>query len=409
MTEVLDKPSTALTLPQRAIKALGESANVVKLRELAAQSANIVAVIDPDGREQAHRAAMVLRTTRTNITATGKAAREDATAFSKAVIALEKELIAEIEPEEDRLICLRDKWDEDEQARKDALILAERQRVEAIQARIQQLAHLPIKHAGATAAELAEVIAEHDGWVPDATFEELADRAAHAVELSLLALRDLLTARQQQEQKAAEAEAARLAEIERVAAERKQLAEMQAETARVAAELAEGRERLAEQEAAQQAAAKAQQDAIDAKAKAERDAAARAAAQAQADLDEQRAQLEEERRAMAAQQAAHEARVAADHKAQVDARQREEDHPEALEMNAAFDAARAEEAALPAPAPEVAQLVDLADAAGPLLDVEPLSDEEIIDTVAQIFNLTFAEAVERLAMIDFEAAREVDL
>jgi myosin heavy subunit len=406
MTEVLDKPSTALTLPQRAIKALGESANMAKLRELASQSAGIVAVIDPDGREQAHRAAMVLRTTRTSIVATGKAAREDAVAFGKAVIALEKELIAVIEPEEDRLISLRDKWDEVEQARKDALILAERQRVEAIQARIQTLAHLPVKYAGATAAELAEVISEYDGWQPDAAFEELADRAKNAVELSLMALRDLLTARQQQEQKAAEAEAARLAEIERVAAERKQLAEMQAETARVAAELAEGRKRLAEQEAAQQAAAKAQQDAIDAQAKSERDAAARAAAQAQADLDEQRAQLEEERRAMAAQQAAHEARVAADHKAQADAAKREADHPVALEMNAAFDAARAEEAARPAPAADVAQLVDLADAAGPLMDIEPLSDEEIIRTVAEVFDLDRKAAIERLAAIDFAAARE---
>lgn len=405
MNAVADKPSTALTLPQRATLALGESANVAKLRELAAQSAGIVAVIDPDGREQAHRAAMVLRTTRTSIVATGKAAREDATAFSKAVIAKEKELISIIEPEEIRVLALRDEWDAAEQARKDALILAERQRVEAIQARIQVLGHLPVKYAGATAAELAEVIAEHDGWSPDESFEEMADSAKKAVELSLMALRDLLTARQQQEQKAADEAAERQAEVERLAAWDKELAEIQAESARVAAELAAGRKRLAEQEAAQQAAAKVQQDAIDAQAKAEREAAARAAAQQQADLAEQRAQLDEDRRAMAAQQAAHEARIAAEQQAQADARQREEDHPVALVMNAEFDAARAAEAVQPDPVGDETHLVELADAAAPMLDTP--SDDEIIDLVIEVFALSRADAIERLEAIDFAAAREV--
>lgn len=404
MTEVIDEPTTALTLPQRAEVALGESANVAKLRELAAQSASILAVTNQDGREQAHRAAMVLRTTRTNITSTGKTAREDAVAFGKAVIALEKDLIAIIEPEEARLIQLRDSWDAAEQARKDALIAAERARVQAIQDHIQLLAHLPVRHAACTAEQLSDVITEYDGWTPDAAvFEEFADKAQQTVALSLMALRDLLTARQQQEQRAAESEAARLAEIARIDEERRQLAIAQAEAARVASELSAERQRLAAEAAAQQAAETERKRIADAAAKAERDAAAARTAQVQAELDEQCAELAEQQRAFAAKQ------LAAEQAALL-----ELDHAEALDMNAEIDLVRAAAPALVGTAPVIAivdeiGLVDLADAAEPMFDIPPISDNEIIERVASFLGLDYQEAVDRLEAIDFEAAREVDL
>ena len=90
----------ALALPERAAVALSTAAHEIKLRELVKSSADIVAVIDAPGREQAHRIGMNLKGARVAIEKVGKTAREDATAFSKAIIAEEKRLIAISEPED---------------------------------------------------------------------------------------------------------------------------------------------------------------------------------------------------------------------------------------------------------------------------------------------------------------------
>lgn len=50
--------STELTLPQRAAVALGTAGHEVKLIALAKESTDITAVIDPAGRDQAHRIGM---------------------------------------------------------------------------------------------------------------------------------------------------------------------------------------------------------------------------------------------------------------------------------------------------------------------------------------------------------------
>lgn len=296
---------------------------------------------------------------------------------------------------------------------KAAKIAEERARVEAIQGRIQLLAHLAVRYASASAAELAEVITEYDGWAPDAAFEEFAEKAQQTVALSLMALRDLLTSRQQMEQRAAQAEADRLAAEARMETERLALATQKAENDRLAAEMAAERQRLADEAAAQQAAAKAHQDAMEAQAQAERAAATARTAQIQAELDEQRSELAEKARAIAAQQEAYQQVRAAEQQAAADARQREEDHPVALAMNEEFDLLRAEQlAAQSAPTQlddELDTLLDAADASAPLLNLPPISDNEIIERVASFFGLDYLEAVDRLEEIDFEAAREVDL
>ena len=78
-----------------------------KLETLLAESQHLViGNIDLEDKAQLEtvkRARLNLRTARVQIEKTGKSMRDGANAYAKAVIAREKELIAIIEPEEDRL------------------------------------------------------------------------------------------------------------------------------------------------------------------------------------------------------------------------------------------------------------------------------------------------------------------
>lgn len=128
MTEVLDTPATATditTLPvaDRAALVLNSTKTEADLKQLAKSLKAITLVNSPAGREQAHALAMTARTARTTIEKAGKSARDDATKFSKAVIAEEYRLIEIIQPEETRVLGLRNAWDAAEAA--DADIKAE--------------------------------------------------------------------------------------------------------------------------------------------------------------------------------------------------------------------------------------------------------------------------------------------
>jgi hypothetical protein len=336
MNAITKEEQTALTLPQRAAVALGESANITKLRELAAKSSGIVTVTNADGREEAHRAGMVLRSTRTSITSTGKAAREDATAFSKAVIALEKELIAVIEPEEVRVLALRDGFDAEEKARMDALIAAERARVEAIQKSIQLIRDLPLTVVGATAEVISAMLDATQKAQPGPEFEELIEQAQIARNETIDKLTAALVAKVAAEEAAAATEQARIAEAARIEAERAELARQRVENERIANEQAAERKRLADAAAAQGLAAAQQREAAAANERA--DAEARAKAQREAD-----AALKAKEDAINAKIAAHEAAI-----------KLEADHGEALAMNAQIDADRIEQARLDGLAQEAA-------------------------------------------------------
>lgn len=419
---------TALTLPKRAAVALGESANEAKLRALAAQSAGIITVTNTDGRDEAHRAAMVLRTTRTNITNTGKAAREDATAFSKAVIAKEKELIAIIEPEEVRILALRDAFDEMVAAEKAARIAAERARVDAIQKAVQALRDMPLQAVGKTSAEISAIISGMVGAEPGESFEEFLDEAKLARLEALDKLAAAETAqraveieaegrRQAEARAAAEAEEARLAEAARVAAEKVELARQRAENERIAADQAAEAKRLAEAAAAQAAAAKAAQKAADDAAAAERAKQAQAAAETQAKLDAQAASLAEQQRKLAEQQAAADARDAA---AQAAREQAELDRiaQEEIDQNppAASEAAIEQMSApvilnpaadWPAPAaPAQAALVELADEQ--LDDALFPTDGELVTEIramlAETFGMSLGDADARMTQFDYARA-----
>jgi hypothetical protein len=103
--------TTELAPIERAKTVLAYDETKAKLAGLAAKSERITDITGPAGYQEAQRARIELKNTRVEIQRRGKDAREDATAYSKAVIAAEKELVAVIEPEESRLQALQDAWD----------------------------------------------------------------------------------------------------------------------------------------------------------------------------------------------------------------------------------------------------------------------------------------------------------
>jgi hypothetical protein len=425
MNAATKEESRALTLPERAAVALGESANEAKLRELAAKSAGIISVTNPDGREEAHRAGMVLLKTRTSIDKAADVAVADAKGFVKAVGVKKAELISIIQPEETRVMALRDQWDEKVAAEKAAKIAAERARVEAIQARITTVRNLPASVVGKSAAEISQMIFELARTITpygehEATFAEFEKdyRAARTEVLELLAQAE--TRQLGVEAAALAAEEARKAEAARIEQERAELARLRAESERIANEQAIEAKRLADLAAAQEAAAAALRAKAEANLRAEREAqetamrlerekAAKERAEAMAELDAKQAALD-------AARIAHELRL-----------QLEGDHAEALEMNATIDAERharaqtmvdqaiADAAAMPStlnelmaatlPLPESVSEHDAMVDAG--FDEGP-TDSEIIEVIMEMFGMGRAEAVARLAAIDFVAA-EMDL
>ena len=296
---------TALTVIERASVALGSSALEIHLTDLVKKHADIVTIANKDGREQVHAAAMVLRKQRTTIAAAGKGARDDAAKFCKAVIDEEKRLIGLIEPEEDRLIKLRDDWDAEREAEKQAAIAKEAMRRKHIEEMIDAIRNTVFVSPRESSASIEAIIAATESLdVSEAIYEEFAPAAARAKAEVLESLRETLDlakfneadqARIKAEQDAAAAQlAAERAEMER------QLAEAQEQT-RIAAEKAETdrKEAAAKLEAeraeiewAKAAAAKAAADILAAE-KAEADRVERARIHAAAEAAKQAEELAE--------------------------------------------------------------------------------------------------------------------
>src|SRR5574337_712578 len=264
---------TALTVAERAAIAIGAPAYEIALVDLVKESASLVQIKDKSGYQQAHSARMRLKGTRVEIQKRAKDAREDAQAFSKAVIAEEKRLVALVCPEEDRLQGLQDVWDAAREAEKQARIQAEAERVAKHRANIDAIRDTAL-HAATMGTDgiqgLIVEIEQHD--VSEAVFEEFATGARVVRDDTLTALRQLHTAALAREAEAARLRAereelARLrAERDRLAAERVERERVEAaERARVAEAQRIEAERLAEERrqfAAERAELKRQQDAI---------------------------------------------------------------------------------------------------------------------------------------------------
>ena len=370
--------SKELTLPERAAVALGTPKYEQEIRELVAKTVTITEVKNKDGRDQCHGAMMTLKNTRVAIEKVAKAAREDATAFSKAVIAEEKRLVALAEPEEARLQGLRDLWDAAVAAEKAAVAAAEKSRIDGIRAKIDQIKDSIVFAMGKSAAEIQGAIDEL--FAHEITLEEFAEFAGEADMAkcaSLGKLQDALVAQQAHE-----------AEQARITAEREALERQRAE--------------LAEQER-KAAAARAEQEAKD---RAERE---RVAA-------EQRAAQERAAEAMRQQQAEHEARMATE-RAEIQRQQAEINRAKAeqerieRERQAAIEAEErakreAEEAVARAEAARIRAEQDVAIAEqkrrerAEFIQNGP-GDVEILNLVASHYGVTYQTACNWVGKIEF--------
>jgi hypothetical protein len=426
MTAVTEgAPTTELaTLPPaaRAAVVLKSEKTRAELAELVKKSKGIVTVANKDGREECHRAYMNLKNTRVAITHRADEATEDAKAFTKAVKAEAASLIEITEAEEERLQALRDAWDERIEAEKAAKIAAERARVEAIQARIDALRSAPLSVVGKPSVVILTALDAMRATVIDESFEEFAEQATAVHADALAALESAHAAAVEAEEAARAAEEARKAELARIEAERAELAKLRAEQAereriakaeadRIAAEQAAEARRLEQARREQEAELQRQRDAEAARVRAEEEARAAAVAEQQRQLAEQQAAIDAQRVALEREQA--EARERAEAAARL-----ESDHAEALQMNAQFDVDReAERARLQTLADQALTVArERADderkaglPAGSLRPAEVIdgpSDDEILSVVCATFDLHPLEAIDRLAAIDFAAARE---
>ena len=402
--------STALTLPQRAAVALGAVDYEAKIKEQVAASTDITAVIDPAGREQAHRIGMNLLKLRTGIKAVGEAARKDATDFSKAVIAKEKDLIALITPEENRVFELRDAYDNKVEAEKQAAIAKERERISAIQADIAAIHDAPLELVGKSAADIQAAAATVAAIVVNkerfAEFEKDAAKVVAEVSAKLASLHAAAVANEEEAARIA-AERAELAQLREAAAEARRIAQVEAE--RIAAERQAEDDRRATLVAEQEAEALRQREAQAAELKKQADAQAEQNRLEQAEIARQRQELLDMQTAAA--EAARLAQVDANRLAN-EAVQAEQ----AAQLAVARAAEQAAQFAAPAPSAPIgirrapaaiapapsrpAPAPDLLDAAAD--DLYP-SDSDILDVMFEQFGLTAAEAIERLAKFDFAA------
>ena len=227
--------STELTVIERAANVLAFDETKTKLVALAAESARIVEITGAPGYQEAQAARVKLKFARVDIEKRGKAAREDAQAFAKAVIGKERELVEIIAPEEDRLQTLQDKWDSVVALEKAAKAEAERLRVLNIRLAIDAVRGLPLQAVGATSAQIAELIDRANAplGIDAQEFDVEAKRAQQEAVDRLTSAHAAAVAdeiRREEERKEREAkEAAERAERERVAAEAAERQRIEAE------------------------------------------------------------------------------------------------------------------------------------------------------------------------------------
>lgn len=290
--ELLDEPATALTVTARASLALSSEQTRKDLQALVAKSVNIKEVKNAAGRDECHSAAMVLVKARTTIEKTGKAARDDATQFSKAVIAEEKALISITQPEEARLMALRDAWDAARAAEKAEAERKERARVEAIQLRIADIRECAVLASQCRTSAAVDALIGKLQADPLQGFEEFSDEAEGVRVKALGRMREIRDEKYEAEQAAAREKAEREAEAARLAQERAELERQRAEQAernrKAREEAAAAQKALDDARQAQEAELQRQRAAIAAEQEA-------AAAQLRADrkrMDEERAELE---------------------------------------------------------------------------------------------------------------------
>lgn len=281
-----------LTVIERAQVALKAKDHEPKLRELAAKHADVTTITNAAGCSQVHAARMTLKSARVEIQKAGKAAREDFTAFSNAVISEEKRLIGIIAPEEERLLLLQSAWETKVEKEKQAAKDAEERRIEALRDRVASIRNFGFDVSHLPSDQIEQRIKSLVALEVGDDYQEQRNHANVAKQETLDKLRGLKAKAEERERAEAERVAAQQAEAKRLAdlaaeleaRQREQAERDRAEADRLAAERAK-----LEQE---QAAARAAQVERDTAAAAERD---RQQAE-QRRLDQEREALEEQKR-----------------------------------------------------------------------------------------------------------------
>ena len=235
---------TTLPPDERAAVALNFDSLKAEVSKQALQYADIVAIENKAGRDQVHAAAMTLKSKRVEIQKRAKEVREDAVQFQKAVIAKGEELAAIIETEEKRLIALRDDWDAEREAEKQAAIAKEAMRRKHIEEMIDAIRNTVFVSPRESSASIEAIIAATESLdVSEAIYEEFAPAAARAKAEALESLRETLDLAKFNEADQARIKTEQEAEAARLAAGREELARLRAE--------ADERQRIADEQAAE--------------------------------------------------------------------------------------------------------------------------------------------------------------
>lgn len=310
-------PGTAVaTLPpaERAAVALKSKEREKTLIALAGDSKAITVITNKDGYAECHAARMRLKNERVSLEKDGKDARDDATKFSKGVIAEENRLIGLILPEEKRLQTIQDAWDAIEEQKRQA----EAERIKDLQDKVEVIKLIPGTMGNYNADEIAKRL-NAVANIDISTFAEFASFAESAKETTIAALERMLVGALAQEKAAAEAaekarrDAEELARL-RAAEEQRQ----KDEKARLEVEAQARAKADAEARARIEAEEKAANDRI-----AEQERIAKVARDAEdLRLAQERAQREEEDRRAAEARAQEEARLKAQ-RDELEAKQRE--------------------------------------------------------------------------------------
>lgn len=219
-----DSKAVAELSPEaRAEQALSYEATKAKLETLASSWLTLKRVDDDDSLAAAKAAKAKLASTRVSIEKTGKAARDSATKYSKAVIAKERELIDVIRPEEDRIGALIAAEETRRADAERAIREEEERRAEAIRmafSRVRQLPQLG-ENAGVTAIDKliteAEAFRENPGDLP----QDMLAAAKYEANVAIASLRASRDRRVQADIDAAELEQLRAEKAERDAAQAK--------------------------------------------------------------------------------------------------------------------------------------------------------------------------------------------
>lgn len=165
------------------------------LREAAAKYGGFLPVTSKAGLKDAMSALSELRTLRVSVTKAGKAARDDATAFSRQVLARERELVAIVEPVEALIQGYRADYEAEEERKRHEAARAEmerarleRERVSALQSSLNHLSLAAARVAGGSSETISAELVSMEGFYFSVEWAEFQPQASSALEIVKKAL-----------------------------------------------------------------------------------------------------------------------------------------------------------------------------------------------------------------------------